>query len=138
MRFTLAEELKRPDGAPSNNKNTGLLPDKMMVPKTLNSDILQWNSWKEGVMKYFDETKEGIKKVMEEVARYKDPVTAEVLRETARSYPQVLSTVEQWKHLYRALEKLTDGEAAKVLSRAGSAQECCVNGPTQLVSGEDH
>ena len=117
----LSDELKRLEGQGGgaqgyNHKKTGLLPDKMMVPKTFDSDILQWNKWKEGVMKYFDESREGIKKVMEEVARYKDPVTAEVLRETARSYPEVLSSVEQWKHLYRALEKLTEGEASKVLS----------------------
>ena len=47
----LTEELKKTDGAPGNYKKTGLLPDKMMVPKTFNSDILQWNNWKEGVMK---------------------------------------------------------------------------------------
>ena len=53
----LAEELKKADGDPDNNKKTGLLPDKMMVPKTFNSDILERNNWKEGVMKYFDESK---------------------------------------------------------------------------------
>ena len=47
----LTEELKRMEGAGGhqghNHKKTGLLPDKMMVPSTFNSDILQWNKWKE-------------------------------------------------------------------------------------------
>ena len=37
----LAEELKRVNGAPHDNKKTGLLPDKIMVPKAFSSDILQ-------------------------------------------------------------------------------------------------
>ena len=103
-------------GGHSDHKKIGLLPDKMMIPKIYDHDILQWNKWKDSVMKYFDESKEGIKKVMEEVAQLKEPVTADALRTAARNYPQVLSSVEQWKHLYRALERLTDGEASKVLS----------------------
>ena len=53
---------------------------------------------------------------MEQVANLDDPVTPDVLRLAARNYPQFLSSVKQWKHVYRALEKLTDREAAKVLS----------------------
>ena len=43
----LTEELKRLEGGGGqqgyNHKKTGLLPDEMMVPKTFDSDILQWN-----------------------------------------------------------------------------------------------
>jgi len=102
--------------ASGNGKKIGLLPDKMMVPKVYNNDIMMWNKWKDDVAKYFDETKEGLKYVMEEVAALKDPVTVEVLRSVAQRFPQVSSTVEQWKHLFRALEKLTEGESAKILS----------------------
>ena len=46
----LSDELKRLEGGGGqqgyNHKKTGLLPDKMMVPKTFDSDILQWNKWK--------------------------------------------------------------------------------------------
>ena len=115
----LQEAIKMVDGngnGGAGHKKIGLLPDKMMLPKVFNDDIMQWNKWKQDVAKYFDESKEGIKNVMEQVANLKNPVTSEVLKEAAQNYPQVLSSVEQWKHLYRALEKLTDGEAAKIIS----------------------
>ena len=104
------------NGTSSTGRKSGLLPDKMMVPKVFNNDIAEWNKWKEDVSKYFDENKEGIHKVMEEVSRLTVPVTVDVLGTAAKNYPQVRSNVEQWKHLYRALEKLTEGEAARVLS----------------------
>ena len=67
-------------------------------------------------MKYFDEGKEGIKVVMEEVAYSEQEITRELLKDAAYRFPQVQGDLEQWKHLYRALEKLTEGEAAKIVS----------------------
>lgn len=40
--------------------------------------------------KYFDEGKEGIKVVMEEVAKAEKEVTREVLMKAAENYPQLL------------------------------------------------
>ena len=49
-------------GGHSDHKKIGLLPDKMMIPKIYDHDILQWNKWKDSVMKYFDESKEASRK----------------------------------------------------------------------------
>ena len=116
--IAMDEELKKTGiGRHSgNNKKSSFLPDKMMIPKTFDNDVGHWRKWTDDVTKYFDEGKEGIKVVMEDVARLEQEVTREVLQEAARNYPQVLSDLEQWKHLYRALEKLVEGEAAKVVS----------------------
>jgi hypothetical protein len=118
-KFIAMEEEMRKTGMGrhnGNNKKNGFLPDKMMIPKSFDNDVGKWRKWKDDVTKYFDEGKEGIKVVMEDVARLEQEVTREVLQEAAKNYPQVLSDLEQWKHLYRALEKLVEGEAAKVVS----------------------
>ena len=99
-----------------HNKKTSFLPDKMMVPQKFADDVAQWRKWKEDVTKYFDEGKEGFKKVMEDVAKFEKEITREVLTKVAADHPQVTSDLEKWKHLYRALEKLTTGEANKVIA----------------------
>ena len=99
-----------------SNKN-GFLPDKMMVPKTYNDDINGWRKWKDEVAKYFDEGCEGMKAVMDDVAKLEVPVTSELLEEACKRNPGAVGDkLQRWKHLYRALEKLTSGEAAKVIA----------------------
>ena len=100
----------------SREKKNGFLPDKMMVPKNFTDDIATWRKWKEEVAKYFDDGKEGMKMVMDDVAKLKIPVTKEILEQACQDRPQLVEQVLRWKHVYRALEKLTGGEAAKVIS----------------------
>ena len=55
--------------------------------------------------------------LMDDVAKQVVPITREVLEEACRKNPTAVGEkLRRWKHLYRALEKLTDGEAAKVIS----------------------
>jgi hypothetical protein len=93
----------------------GFLPDKMMVPEKFSDDITHWRKWKEMVAKYFDEGREGLKAIMDEVGRSTTPVDVEILEQAARRHPHAIPDLVKWKHLYRALEKLVDGEAAKVI-----------------------
>lgn len=65
------------------NKNKGFLPDKMMVPSRFSDDVAQWRKWKETVAKYFDEGREGIKAIMDEVAKATSPVDLVVLQQVA-------------------------------------------------------
>ena len=44
------------------------------------------------------------------------PITVDVLRDAGARNPHKIADLEKWKHLYRALEKSTDGEAAKAIS----------------------
>ena len=99
-----------------HGKKTSFLPEKMMIPKTFNQDITLWRKWRDDVAKFFDEGHEGIKIVLEEVATMKEEITVERLREAAQKCPSAVPDLEKWKHLYRALEKLTEGEAEKVLT----------------------
>ena len=104
-------------GGGGGHKKQGLLPDKMMIPNVYKDDVSNWRKWKEDVTKYFDEEHEGMKAVMDEVARVPVPVTKEVLEEACIKNPEAVGDkLKRWKHLYRALEKLTDGEAGKVVS----------------------
>jgi hypothetical protein len=101
-------------GAPAGGKK-GFLPDKMMVPEKFSDDISQWRKWKETVAKYFDEGREGLKAIMDEVGRSTTPVDQAMLQLAATRHPHTIPDLEKWKHLYRALEKLVEGEAAKVI-----------------------
>ena len=92
----------------------------MMIPKVFSEDVQGWRQWKEDVAKYFDEGKEGIKLIMEKVCKSPQEITIETMREVSRRHPEVTTDLERWKHLYRALEKLTDGEAARVISTVGN------------------
>ena len=103
-------------GSVSRDKRAGFLPDKLMVPQKFAEDITQWRKWKEEVTKYFDESREGIKGILDEIGNMQQPITVEVLRAAGERNPHKVADLEKWKHLYRALEKLTDGEAAKVVS----------------------
>ena len=103
-------------GGGGKDKKSGFLPDKMMVPHKFSQDITMWRKWKEETTKYFDEGREGIKGIMDEVGKSGRVITAEVLEEAAQNNPHKIEGLKKWKHLYRALEKLTDGEAAKVIS----------------------
>jgi len=106
-----------PKGGERDGKKTGFLPEKMMVPKTFSDDVTLWRKWRDDVMKYFDDCKEGMKRVMEDVARQESPITQEVLQAAFDRNPNMIGEqLQKWKHLYRALEKLTEGEAAKVIS----------------------
>ena len=88
----------------------------MMIPKTFKDDISIWRKWKQEVTKYFDEGKEGLKLIMDTVGKSDKPISAEMMDETCKNNPNLTEDLKQWKHLYRALEKLTAGEAAKVIS----------------------
>ena len=52
----------------------------MMIPKVFSDDIGTWRKWKEDVTKYFDESKEGIKKIMDDVCKSSEPITTQVLQ----------------------------------------------------------
>ena len=52
-----------------------------MVPKIFSDDITYWRKWREEVAKYFDEEKEGMKAVMDDVAKQTMPITKEVMEE---------------------------------------------------------
>ena len=117
MKFLEVEERLR---ASEKEKSTtggkkGFLPDKMMVPEKFSDDITQWRKWKDTVAKYFDEGREGLKAIMDEVVRSTTPVDVEMLEQAARRHPHAIPDLVKWKHLYRALEKLVDGEAARVV-----------------------
>ena len=87
-----------------------------MVPEKFSEDIGTWRKWKDDVAKYFDESREGIKSILDDVAKSTIPVDAQELNRVAQMCPHIIPDLEKWKHLYRALEKLVDGEAAKVVS----------------------
>jgi len=92
-----------------HDKKSGFLPDKMMVPKTFSDNINNWRKWRNEVAKYFDEGNEGMKVVMDDVARQEVEITREVLEEACRRSPTAIGEkLQRWKHLYRALEKLTE------------------------------
>ena len=104
-------------GGHATNKKLNFLPDKMMIPKEFDGDITNWKRWKEEVTKFFDEEHEGMKAVMDEVAKNGGPITEEVLQQAFKNNPAAVGDkLQKWKHLYRALEKLTSGEAARVIS----------------------
>ena len=63
---------------PKKSKSS-FLPDKMMVPQKFSDNIVVWRKWKEDVSKYFDEGKEEIKRVLDEVAKSDIVITLEVL-----------------------------------------------------------
>ena len=104
-------------GQDNKDKKRGFLPDKLMIPKVFSDDVSNWRKWKDEVAKYFDEGKDGMKAIMDDVSRCKQAITKEVLEEACSRNPTaVVEQLQKWKHLYRALEKLTAGEAAKVIS----------------------
>jgi hypothetical protein len=112
----LDQKISAGGGGMGRDKKTGFLPDKLMVPKKFSEDIGEWRKWKGEVSKYFDESREGIKAILDEIANKPFPITVDVLRDAGARHPHKIADLEQWKHLYRAIEKLTDGEAAKVVS----------------------
>ena len=105
---------EKPGDTKSGGKK-GFLPDKMMVPEKFSDDITHWRKWKETVAKYFDEGREGLKAIMDELGRSTTVVDQAMLQQTALRHPHTIPDLEKWKHLYQALEKLVDGEAAKVV-----------------------
>lgn len=46
----------------------------------------------------------------------KKRITPEVLEHACRLNPNLADYLNKWKRLFKALEKLTDGEAAKVIN----------------------
>ena len=91
------------NGKHGGHKKNGLLPDKMMIPKPFNEDVASWRKWKEDVSKYFDEELEGMKAVMDEVAKLHIPITKDILEQACvRNPTAVAEKLQRWKHLYRA------------------------------------
>ena len=92
----------------------------MMVPKVFSDDVTNWRKWRDDVSKYFDEEHEGMKAVMDEVAKVQIPVTKDILEQACLKNPAAVGDkFKRAKHLFRALEKITAGEAAKVVSTVG-------------------
>lgn len=107
---------QRGSGGGEGKKRHTFLPEKMMVPNKYSDNIEEWRKWKDDVSKYFDEGQEGIKAIMDEVAKSTIVVDVHELRRVAQTHPHTVQDLEKWKHLYRAIEKLVEGEAAKVVS----------------------
>ena len=103
-------------GGGGEKKRHAFLPEKMMVPEKFCDNIELWRKWKDDVSKYFDEGQEGIKVIMDEVAKSSITVDVYALRQVAQAHPHTVQDLEKWKHLYCALEKLVEGDAAKVVS----------------------
>ena len=59
---------------------------------------------------------QGIKAIMDQVAKSTATVDVNQLRRVAQTHPHTVQDLEDWKRLYRALEKLVEEEAAKVVS----------------------
>ena len=86
-----------------SDKKCGFLPEKMMVPKPFKDDIGTWRKWKNEVAKYFDEAKEGMKKVMDEVSQHAEAITAEVMERVCAMNPNApVKQLQEWKlHLIK-------------------------------------
>ena len=107
-----------------------------MIPKSFDKDITVWRKWKEEVTKYFDDEQEGMKRVMDAVSRVEKTVTEAVLQQECAWNPSLYDQLVKWKHLYRALEKLTEGEAQKVISTvagetASKRRDSCISDLSQ-------
>jgi len=74
----------------AGNKKQGFLPDKMMIPKVFNDDVSTWRKWKKDVSKYFDEEHEGMKAVMDEVAKLTMPITQSILEQACMKNPEAI------------------------------------------------
>jgi len=94
VRFDELEgNIKSGAGHSDKKKMSSFLPDKMMVPRKFSEDINEWRKWKEDVSTYFDEGKEGIKLIMDEVARANETITLEVLQRVCLAHPSVVSDI---------------------------------------------
>ena len=135
------EELRRKTGGHTDTTDkkskNGFLPDKMMIPKIFSNDVHTWRKWKEDVTKYFDEGREGIKQVMEDACRSPTEITPQMMQELAQNYPGARTDLEKWKHLYRALEKLIEGGAARVISTAQTKMVMRRGGSSTYVSNQN-
>ena len=91
------EHVRRTGDGTSPNKKTSFPPDKNIVPKTFSDDIHVWRRWKESVSKYFDEGRDSIKRLLDEVARSEIAITTDVLEKACRDDPSLISDLQQWK-----------------------------------------
>ena len=104
-------------GGGGHGKKAGFLPDKMMIPTPFNHDISVWRKWKEEVTKHFDDKHEGMKYIMDHISKLDYVIDEKVMEDECYNNPCApVANLLKWKHLYRALEKLTEGEAHKVIS----------------------
>ena len=89
----------------------------MMMPKPFNGDAGNRRNWKDDVLKYFDEEFNGMKAVMNKVAKLQIPIGKDIFEQACAQNPMAVGEkLQHWKHLFRALEKLTEVEPRKVSS----------------------
>ena len=69
----------------------------MMVPNVFKDDIGECRKWKEEVSKYFDESQEGMKVILDIVSKEKSTITKEVLEQSRRSYLGGTERLLKWK-----------------------------------------
>ena len=92
------EELER-KGQSGETKMSGFLLTKTITPKAFGGKVEEWRAWKDDAMDYFDEIQKGIREHLEAAGRHKPSADWR----------------NQGKSLYRALKKLTDGDARKIV-----------------------
>ena len=89
----------------------GYLPTKSMIPKSFSDKIDEWRSWSEDVVDWIDTVNPGMKEVLKEIDEMEDWNDLEVSTLLESKGERI---VKDRVPLWRALKKITEGEARKV------------------------
>ena len=87
-------------------------PQKRAVPDIINDQVEKWRDWREDVLDYFDNSVPGMKRVLESVTDKIGDPDENWLSIMTQTFPKVR---EDSQKIWRALKKLTEGEARKVV-----------------------
>lgn len=106
-------ELERNPGAGTKKSQRGYLPMKETIPSVFADKIADWRLWVEDVADFMDDQTEGMKDFLMFVAKEKDPITQEWKSEARVEHDD--KVVSNMVNVWRALKKLTSGEARKIV-----------------------
>ena len=95
------------------DRTGGYLPQKNMIPKPFSDKAEDWRQWSEDVADYLDSVNPGMKQLLDEINKLQDPVDDKWKSE--REFDHPAKVFKDQVNVWRALKKLTDGEAKKVV-----------------------
>mgnify|MGYP000571085284 CR=1 FL=1 len=100
-------------GKGRDSQSEGYIPAKMLMPKTFSDKPEDWRAWREDVLDWIDSSNPGVKDVLEEIGKMEEWDEFDITLILQGKADRVKEDTTQ---LWRALERVTEGESRKVVT----------------------
>jgi len=114
MKIAEVERKVQDQGHGRHGAYQGYLPQKNSIPEKFTDKQEDWRMWQEEASDYFDSIRPGMKKLLEDVGKETDTVDSDWRNRNKGNYDA--KVLEDGLELWRALKKLTQGEAKNIVN----------------------